>query len=54
MAEFALGLTKTAVAGTVSRVKSAIEEEADLRVRVQDDLVFISGEFQMMQAFLSA
>ncbi|KAM0905248.1 hypothetical protein ACQ4PT_017522 [Festuca glaucescens] len=54
MAEFALGLTKTAVAGTVSRVKSAIEEEADLRVRVQDDLVFISGELEMMQAFLSA
>ncbi|CAM0907752.1 unnamed protein product [Alopecurus aequalis] len=54
MAEFALGLTKTAVEGTVSRVKSAIEEEAELRVRVQDDLVFITGEFEMMQSFLSA
>ncbi|KAF7105385.1 hypothetical protein CFC21_106197 [Triticum aestivum] len=52
MAEFALGLTKTAVEGTLSRVKSAIEEETTLMVRVQDDLVFITGEFQMMQSFL--
>jgi hypothetical protein len=52
MAEFALGLTKTAVEGTVSRVKLAIEEEAKLKVRVQNDLVFITGEFQMMQSFL--
>uniref|UniRef100_A0ACD6A5F3 Uncharacterized protein n=1 Tax=Avena sativa TaxID=4498 RepID=A0ACD6A5F3_AVESA len=54
MAEFALGLTKTAVEGTVSRVKSAIEEEAKLKVRVQNDLVFITGEFEMMQSFLYA
>ncbi|XP_044435172.1 uncharacterized protein [Triticum aestivum] len=53
MAEFALGLTKTAVEGTVSRVKSAIDEEANLKVRVQNDLVFITGEFQMMQSFLN-
>ncbi|KAM0891422.1 hypothetical protein ACQ4PT_026418 [Festuca glaucescens] len=53
MAEFALGLTKTAVEGTVSRVKSAIDEEAKLKVRVQNDLVFITGEFQMMQSFLN-
>uniref|UniRef100_A0ACD5Z4Y5 Uncharacterized protein n=1 Tax=Avena sativa TaxID=4498 RepID=A0ACD5Z4Y5_AVESA len=53
MAEFALGLTKTAVEGTVSRVKSAIDEETKLRVRVQNDLVFITGEFQMMQSFLN-
>ncbi|EMS58012.1 Disease resistance protein RPM1 [Triticum urartu] len=53
MAEFALGLTKTAVAGTVSKVKSAIEEETKLRVRVQEDLVFITGEFEMMQSFLN-
>ncbi|KAM0878394.1 hypothetical protein ACQ4PT_034892 [Festuca glaucescens] len=52
MAEFALGLTKTAVEGTLIRVKSAIEEEAKLKVRVQNDLLFISGEFQMMQSFL--
>ncbi|KAF7099507.1 hypothetical protein CFC21_101133 [Triticum aestivum] len=53
MAEFALGLTKTAVEGTLIRVKSAIEEEAKLKVRVQHDLVFITGEFQMMQSFLN-
>ncbi|KAK1632570.1 hypothetical protein QYE76_006885 [Lolium multiflorum] len=52
MAEFALGLTKTAVEGTVSRVKLAIDEEAKLKVRVQNDLLFITGEFQMMQSFL--
>jgi hypothetical protein len=52
MAEFALGLTKTAVEGTLSRVRSAIEAEAKLKVRVQDDLVFITGEFEMMQSFL--
>jgi hypothetical protein len=52
MAEFALGLTKTAVEGTLSRVKSAIEDEAKLNEKVQNDLVFITGEFEMMQAFL--
>ncbi|KAM0862047.1 hypothetical protein ACQ4PT_045502 [Festuca glaucescens] len=54
MADFALGLTKTAVEGTLSRVKSAIEEEAKLKEKVQQDLVFISGEFQMMRSFLEA
>ncbi|KAK1610403.1 hypothetical protein QYE76_034076 [Lolium multiflorum] len=39
---------------TVSRVKLAMEEEAKQRVRVQDDLVFITGEFEMMQSFLSS
>lgn len=53
MAEFALGLTKTAVAGTVSKVKSAIEEEKKLRVDVEEDLKFITGEFEMMQSFLN-
>ncbi|CAN6231014.1 unnamed protein product [Urochloa humidicola] len=53
MAEFALGLTKTAVDATLSRVKSAIEEEEKLKEKVQQDLVFITGEFQMMQSFLS-
>ncbi|XP_047072674.1 uncharacterized protein LOC124681946 isoform X2 [Lolium rigidum] len=52
MADFALGLTKMAMEGTVSRVKLAIEEEKKLRVRVQNDLVFITGEFEMMQSFL--
>jgi hypothetical protein len=52
MAEFALGLTKTAVEGTLSLVKSAVEEEKKLRKEVQNDLVFISGELEMMQSFL--
>ncbi|KAF8690795.1 hypothetical protein HU200_041185 [Digitaria exilis] len=52
MADFALGLTKTALEGTLSRVQSAIEEEGKLKVTVQNDLVFITGEFQMMQSFL--
>ncbi|KAM0909051.1 hypothetical protein ACQ4PT_015106 [Festuca glaucescens] len=54
MAEFALGLTKTAVEGTLSRVKLAIEENAKLKIRVQNDLMFITGEFQMMRSFLNA
>jgi hypothetical protein len=53
MAEFVLGLTKTAVEGTVSRVQKAIEEEANLKEKVLHDLVFITGEFQMMQSFLN-
>jgi hypothetical protein len=52
MAEFALGLTKTAVEGTLSLVKSALEEEKKLREAVQNDLVFITGEFEVMQSFL--
>lgn len=52
MAEFALGLTKTAVEGTVSLVKSVIEEEANLKEKVENDLVFITGEFEIMQSFL--
>lgn len=53
MAEFVLGLTKTAVEGTLSRVQKAIEEEAKLKEKVLHDLVFITGEFQMMQSFLN-
>ncbi|RCV32548.1 hypothetical protein SETIT_7G011700v2 [Setaria italica] len=53
MAEFAFGLTKTAVEGTVSTVKSAIEDEAKLNEKVQHDLEFITAEFQMMQSSLS-
>ncbi|XP_024313064.1 uncharacterized protein LOC100829849 [Brachypodium distachyon] len=52
MADFALGLTKTAVEGTLSRVQSAIDEENKLKAAAQQDLVYITGEFQMMQAFL--
>jgi hypothetical protein len=54
ISSFALGLTKTAVEGTLSLVKSTVEEEKKLREKVQNDLVFISGEFEMMQSFLRA
>jgi hypothetical protein len=53
MAELALGLTKTAVEGTLSRVKSAIEEEESIKEKVQNDLEFITGEFEIMQSFLN-
>ncbi|KAI5016812.1 hypothetical protein ZWY2020_029090 [Hordeum vulgare] len=52
MAQFVLGLTKTAVEGTLIRVRSAMEEEA-LKVQVQQDLVFITAEFQMMHSILN-
>uniref|UniRef100_A0A453A019 Disease resistance protein RPM1 n=4 Tax=Aegilops tauschii subsp. strangulata TaxID=200361 RepID=A0A453A019_AEGTS len=52
MADFALGLTKTAVEGTLSRVQLAIDEENKLRVTAKQDLRYITGEFQMMQSFL--
>ncbi|WVZ96768.1 hypothetical protein U9M48_042367 [Paspalum notatum var. saurae] len=52
MAQLGLGLAKTAVEGTLSLVKKAIEEEEELKVKVQDDLVFITGEFEMIQSFL--
>ncbi|CAO2147215.1 unnamed protein product [Urochloa humidicola] len=52
MADFALGLTKTAVQGTLTRVQAAIDEEKKLKAAAQQDLRFIVGEFQMMQSFL--
>ncbi|XP_047050340.1 uncharacterized protein LOC124655505 [Lolium rigidum] len=52
MADFALGLTKTAVEGTLSRVQLAIDEENKLRVTAKQDLRYITAEFQMMQSFL--
>ncbi|VAH54979.1 unnamed protein product [Triticum turgidum subsp. durum] len=52
MADFALGLAKTAVEGTLSRVQTAIDEENTLQAAARQDLAFITGEFQMMQSFL--
>ncbi|XP_066337537.1 uncharacterized protein [Miscanthus floridulus] len=52
MAELALGLTKTVVEGALSQIQWAIEEEEKLKEGVQQDLEFITGEFQMMQSFL--
>ncbi|KAJ1254894.1 hypothetical protein BS78_K310400 [Paspalum vaginatum] len=52
MAELALGLTKTVVEGALGRIQWAIDEEQKLQDGVQQDLEFITGEFQMMQSFL--
>uniref|UniRef100_A0ACD5TXP6 Uncharacterized protein n=1 Tax=Avena sativa TaxID=4498 RepID=A0ACD5TXP6_AVESA len=52
MEEIVLGLSKTVVEGTLIKVKAAIEEEWKLKLSVQSDLVFITGEFEMMQSFL--
>ncbi|KAK3149930.1 hypothetical protein QOZ80_3AG0224940 [Eleusine coracana subsp. coracana] len=53
MADLVLGVAKSLVEGTLTKAQSAIEEEAKLRRSTQQDLVFIAGEFQMMQSFLS-
>ncbi|CAM0878879.1 unnamed protein product [Alopecurus aequalis] len=53
MGDLVIGLAKSVVQGAVTKVQSAIEEEAKLRQSAQRDLVFITGEFQMMQSFLN-
>jgi len=53
MAQFAAGLTKMVVEGTVSTINSTIGEEKKLKDEVQRDLEFITAEFQLMQAFLN-
>ena len=52
MADVVLTVAKTLVEGTLSKAQTAIEDEEKLRKRAQRDLVFIAGEFQMMQSFL--
>jgi hypothetical protein len=53
MGDLVVGLAKTVVEGTLIKVRSAISEETNLKESVQRDLVFITGEFQMMQCFLN-
>ncbi|KAM3215264.1 hypothetical protein ACQJBY_067313 [Aegilops geniculata] len=48
----AVGLAKSVVVGAVTKIQSAIDEDARLRNKVKRDLVFISLEFEMMQSFL--
>lgn len=53
MADFAVGIAKSVVNGVLTKTQAALEEEARLRQSAQRDLVFITGEFQMMQSFLN-
>lgn len=52
IADHAVSLAKS-VEGAVTKALAAIEEEATLRKSTQNDLAFITGEFQMMQSFLN-
>ncbi|RLM73812.1 hypothetical protein C2845_PM15G10440 [Panicum miliaceum] len=53
MADLVLGLAKSTVEGTLSMVKSAIEEDKKLKKSVKRDLMLISDEFEMMHSFLN-
>ncbi|XP_066336957.1 uncharacterized protein [Miscanthus floridulus] len=53
MADLAVSLAKSVVEGAVTKALAAIEEEGALRQSTQNDLAFITGEFQMMQSFLN-
>ncbi|CAL4987157.1 unnamed protein product [Urochloa decumbens] len=53
MADLVLGLAKSAVEGTLTVAKSAIEEEEKLKKSMQLDLMLISDEFEMMNSFLN-
>ncbi|KAM0856707.1 hypothetical protein ACQ4PT_048944 [Festuca glaucescens] len=53
MADLTVGLAKSVVEGTLSKAHAAIQEEAKLRQSAQRDLVFITGEFEMMRSFLN-
>ncbi|WVZ50492.1 hypothetical protein U9M48_001738 [Paspalum notatum var. saurae] len=53
MADLVLGLAKSAVEGTLTAAKSAIEEEEKLKKSMQRNLMIISDEFEMMRSFLN-
>jgi hypothetical protein len=54
MADLVFGISRTAAQLLADKVKSAIKEEAEQWKIVQRDLVFITGEFEMMQSFLDS
>jgi hypothetical protein len=53
MADLVVGLAKSVVEGALTKAQSAIEDESQLRQSAQQDLVFITGEFEMMHSFLN-
>ncbi|CAM0908710.1 unnamed protein product [Alopecurus aequalis] len=53
MADLVVGLAKSVVDGALTKAQSVIEEESKLRQRAQRNLVFITGEFEMMSSFLT-
>ncbi|CAL4994130.1 unnamed protein product [Urochloa decumbens] len=53
MGDLVVGLAKSVVEGALTKAQSAIEEESKLRRSAQRDLVFITGEFEMMLSFLN-
>ncbi|CAN6177580.1 unnamed protein product [Urochloa humidicola] len=53
MADFVVGMAKSVVDGVLTKTQAAIDEEAKLRQIAHRDLVYITGEFQMMQSFLN-
>uniref|UniRef100_A0ACD5TQX1 Uncharacterized protein n=1 Tax=Avena sativa TaxID=4498 RepID=A0ACD5TQX1_AVESA len=52
MADLVVGMAKSVVDGALSKAQAAIEEEGKLRQSAARNLVFITGEFQMIQSFL--
>nr|BAK03893.1 predicted protein [Hordeum vulgare subsp. vulgare] len=48
----AVGLSKSVVVGAITKIQSAIDEDARLRQKVKRDLVSITLELEMMQSFL--
>ncbi|KAK1625966.1 hypothetical protein QYE76_000281 [Lolium multiflorum] len=52
MADLVVGMAKSVVEGTLGKAQAAIDQEEKLRQSAQRNLVFIAGEFQMLQSFL--
>uniref|UniRef100_A0A453DN88 Rx N-terminal domain-containing protein n=1 Tax=Aegilops tauschii subsp. strangulata TaxID=200361 RepID=A0A453DN88_AEGTS len=48
----AIAVSKSVVVGAITKIQSAIDEDARLRQKVKRDLVFITLELEMMQSFL--
>ncbi|CAO2149899.1 unnamed protein product [Urochloa humidicola] len=53
MADLVLGLAKSAVEGTLTAAKTAIDDDEKLKKGMQRNLMLISEEFEVMHAFLN-